>query len=139
MSFPLSEVLSGAALLLAVASPIITSAINSHAQKREREAIFYTQRQAEVFEKYLQTASAYISAPYGENINEFGEARGKILLFVDDEATEKILKLDKHLAVHDHNAKVNIPMLVSELSEISTLLLKKYPRLVKSSRKRKAK
>lgn len=134
MNFPFAEVLSGAALVLAVVSPIITAAINSHTQKREREAVFYLQKQAETFENYLKDASAFISHPSDANRNAYSESRGKIMLLVDSETSKKVLALDKELTHHGYASSADLFELVQKLHEINNCLLKTYPRLIKKRR-----
>lgn len=136
MAFSLSEVFSGAALILAVGSPIITAAINSHTQKRERKAVFYLQMRAEAFEKYLRSTGSLIISPSEQARKEYGEAMGCIFLMVDENTSQKILQLDRDLAPRQLSDRKDAITLNRELYEISRLLLPNYPRL-KNKRRNK--
>lgn len=136
MAFSLSEVFSGAALILAVGSPIITAAINSHTQKRERKAVFYLQMRAEAFEKYLRSTGSLIISPSEQTRKEYGEAMGCIFLMVDENTSQKILQLDRDLAPRQLSDRKDAITLNRELYEISRLLLPSYPRL-KNKRRNK--
>ena len=136
MAIVIADALAGSALLLSIASPIITAAINSHAKKREREASFYLQRKAEIFEEYLQSTSSFISFPSGEAYLSYGHARGLILLLADEEALEKIIELDQCLSNYDIPSPEVTNLLVAKLRQISDLLLRSYPRLKNKRRKR---
>lgn len=136
MAIVVADALAGSALLLSIASPVITSMINSHTQKREREAAFYKQKRAEIFENYLQSASAFISNPSDKAYAEYGKARGLILLFADADALDLILDLDSHLIEYRFATPGQSSLLFAKLRKISDLLICSYPRLKDKRRKR---
>ena len=97
MNFPWSEIFAGAALLLAVFSPVITACINARTQKVARESTFYLHHRAEVIENYVRYTGAYIR--FNDTVNEnYGAAYGEILLYVSGELSEKIIALNDLLS-----------------------------------------
>lgn len=90
----LSTALSGAALLLSIASPIITALINAHAQKEERETEFYLRRKAEVIENYVRHTSAFLWVKNTDNREKYGAAYGEIMLYVTGDVRNAIQKLN---------------------------------------------
>lgn len=90
----LTAALSGAALLLAVASPIITALINAHTQRKERETEFYLRRKAEVIENYVRNTSAFLWVKNADNREKYGAAYGEIMLYVTGDVRDAIQKLN---------------------------------------------
>lgn len=90
----LTAALSGAALLLAVASPIITAGINARSQRKARETEFYLQRKAEVIENYVRNTSAFLWVKSSENRSAYGSAYGEILLYVSGDVRNSIQNLN---------------------------------------------
>ena len=95
----LDNALTGAAFLLAVASPIITSLITAHTQKREREAVFYLQRRAEIFENYVKQTGRYLRYKNPENAAAYGAAYGEILLYLPAPLREAVSGLDARISI----------------------------------------
>lgn len=90
-----SSFFAGASLLLAVASPIITSVINYIVQKQERESRFQLQHKAEVFENYVRDTAIAISSPYEQEFQQYRKSYGEILLHTSGDLRQKIIDLDK--------------------------------------------
>lgn len=90
----LTTALSGAALLLAVASPIITALINARAQRKERETDFYLRRKAEVIENYVRNTSAFLWVKNTDNREKYGAAYGEIMLYVTGDVRDAIQTLN---------------------------------------------
>ena len=129
----ISDVFSGAALVLAVVSPFVTSVVNSYTQKREREAVFYLQRQADVFEEYVCRAGQCIKSPTQENLSAYGSAFGKTVLDVDYETAKEMQTLDELLSGDNDLAKTNY------LRAIAGRLVENNPRLVHRRRNKNTK
>lgn len=90
----LTAALSGAALLLSIASPIITAVINAHAQRQERESEFYLRRKAEVIENYVRSTSAFLWLKNNDNREKYGAAYGEIMLYVTGDVRNAIQNLN---------------------------------------------
>ncbi len=106
----LSLVISIAALILSVLSPVISSIIGGifHLKEKKMELDaeskrwnheFYEQHRAEVIERYINAVGKAAQIPKADNLLEFGESMGEIYIYVDqslwyllDLITEKIKK-----------------------------------------------
>ncbi len=90
----LSLVISIAALILSVLSPVISSVIGgvfhirekkldlkAEAERRNHE--FYEQHRAEVIERYINTVGKAAQNFVIGNIQEFGESMGEVYMYVD--------------------------------------------------------
>ncbi len=131
MSFPFTEVLSGAALLLAIASPIITSIINSYTQKREREAIFYLQRKAEIIENYVHCTGQYLQYKTLENAATYGAAYGEVLLYLSDDLQQAVVSLNNTI----QRNRPSTPHELTVFNAVCTALSEYAPRAKKKKRK----
>lgn len=131
MGFPFTEVLSGAALLLAIASPIITSIINSHTQKREREAVFYLQRKAEIIENYVRCTGQYLQNKTSENATAYGAAYGEVLLYLSDDLQQAVATLNDTI----QRGKPAVPHELTVFNAVCTALSEYAPRVKKKKRK----
>ena len=129
MAFSLSEVFSGAALVLAVGSPIITAVINSYTQKRERKAAFFDQRRAEVYDCYMKYASVYILNPTVESHCLYLEYLGMLLLLVDNDVADMVMELDREFRAYSFKEKGASAELMDKLAKICNRLSNSYPRL----------
>ncbi len=137
MSFTIDSVFTGAAFLLAVASPIISSAITAYSKRRERENSFFDKQRAEVYDSYMKSASVLVLRPSDENRVPYLESLGMLLLLVDTDTAAMLLALDTDFRSHSFASKENEPMLMKQLEEISLRLTETYPRLKYKRRKRK--
>ena len=91
-----SILISVAALVLSILSPVVSAWINGHYKIKEKEIdyhhekeqqsrAFYLQHKAEVIENYIKTAGRVINSNgLPENKQKFGEAMGEIYLYIPE-------------------------------------------------------
>jgi len=134
-TFDWNAAFTGIALLLAIASPIITSIINSFTTRREREASFYLQHQTEVIERYVQRAGIAIWGK--EGLSEYGKSYGEMILYChDDDLISQIVDLNaiiKDLFAYEGPDRKNEAMLL--FNDICFKLSKNPPRVKVKKRK----
>ena len=121
----LDTILTGAALLLAIASPLISAAITSKTQKREREATFFLQHKAEVIENYVRTTGAFLQHRSTDKAIIYGSAYSEIMLYVSDETAAKISELNNIIGFGYAETTSNEQSLFEEILQ---LLSKESPR-----------
>lgn len=126
----LNTVFSGAALLLAIASPIITALINSHTQKREYEVSFYLKKKAEVIENYVCCTGKLLRYKSVENTSEYGAAYGEVLLYVSDKLRKSIIQLNDLIQKGSPTTQHEYTM----FSAICERLSEETPRIKKNQR-----
>lgn len=90
-----SAFFAGAALLLAVASPIFTSIIQATAAKKTRDDEFYSQHKAEIIEKYASSACRMMYWVDQHSRDEYSKSFGELLLIVPDDLREKLKEFDQ--------------------------------------------
>lgn len=84
-TYQVTACLAGASLLLAIASPIISTGLNIwHQQKMKRIELNYL-HQTQVIEKYLTAVSGLINYTNGETQKEYGLACGEIYSAVPEQ------------------------------------------------------
>ena len=90
--FDLSVVLSGAALVLAIASPIITAVLNNRYNLKIHRSNLIDTRRLDVIENYLKYATM---CSYNEGVpEEFSLYKSLIFLYAPTYLQEKIIKLN---------------------------------------------
>lgn len=96
LRFDISIVISLAALLFSLLSPVLSSLISGFFRLREKKLelraeldkqwlAFHTQRRAEVIESYIQAVGRASESATRENLSRFGGARGEVYLYVDED------------------------------------------------------
>lgn len=114
MTERLSLIVAFAALVLSVASPLISAWISGHyrikeielQQKHDRELQrqqFYIQHRAEVIEKYIRSAGAEIYRGYPEDQKEFGEVSNEIYFYLDRSFWHLVETINSEIKSHDRN------------------------------------
>lgn len=140
MNLTLDSAFTGAAFLLAVASPIITAIITAHSQRKECKAVFFDQHSADVYDGYMKSASAFIRSPEDVNRKAYAEYLGMLLLLVDADTASMLMALDNDLRSHtfaNMERYGDLSSLMGQLGKISSRLTETYPRSVTCRRKRK--
>lgn len=88
-----STIIAIIALAVSVLSPVITTLVNNHHQRKSREWEFYEEHKAHAIENYLRCAGAVLESGRGD-ASEYGKSMGEILLYVSDSLRDKIVELD---------------------------------------------
>lgn len=133
MQIDWSTFFAGAALLLSVASPIVTSCINSHSQKREYESKFYTQNKAETIEGYVGATCQMFYWNDQNTRTEYSKYYGRILLIVPAEIADLIISLDTFLS-EEYKEDEELAQGKELLNTICLELSKHTPRIKKHKR-----
>ncbi len=97
MNVDWSALFAGVALLISVSSPIVTSCINAHAQKREYENKFHEQSKAETIEGYVGAACQMFYWNDQSTRIEYSKYYGRVLLIAPPEVSDLIIALDSFL------------------------------------------
>lgn len=113
-----------AALIISIASPIITSAINSWHEKRMYTFRFYDESKANALEEYALCTGRYLHFDTPETEMYYAAAYGKVLLYVSKDLMCKITHLDSQLQNADYDEDY-VSILFNEICE---LLQKDFPR-----------
>lgn len=118
MSDILTIVISIAALVLAVASPMISSLINGifrlkeqkqniEAERKLKSLEFYQQHRAEVIERYISSAGKFCKHKAPASQEEFGAASGEIYLYVDEALWPLLDKIEFDLRQYEYETASN--------------------------------
>ncbi len=90
-----SAIFAGAALLLAVASPIITSLIQSVSSRKTRNDEFYLEYKARAIEQYARSACRMMYWDDKDSRAEYSKSFGELLIVVPNEIRDKLKKFDE--------------------------------------------
>lgn len=125
MSFPFGEVLSGAAVVAAVISPVITSIVNNNHQIKLRKIDFEMNRRGMAIDGYIRSASELIKIQTYREEPEYARHMTEIYLYISPKLWHYIDTIDKHLQSEDYcKAQSTLTLFCKELS-------KEFPRSVK--------
>ena len=96
-TYQVTACLSGASLLLAIASPIITSFLNHRYEQKMKHIEWSTLHQAEVIEQYLTATGAVIQSATNEIELTYGSASAEIYLAVSEDLWPLIDEIDQKI------------------------------------------
>ena len=116
-----------AALIISIASPIITSAINAWHEKRMYTLRFFDESKATAFEEYTRNTGRFLHYHTPDTQMAYAESYGKVLLYVPKHLTTKIEHLDMQLQ-NEYYDDEQIMLLFNEICE---LLQNDFPRAKK--------
>ena len=134
-----NTVFTGIALVLSIASPVITSVINSFSQRREREVIFYLHHRAEVIERYVKSTGAIIHWNDKESQIEYGKSYGEILLYVSGSLRTSIESLNYRISNWGNLSDDDFKSMQMSFNDICKALSENSPRVKTKKRYRIAK
>ena len=123
--------MSLAAILLSVLSPLLTALINNHYHLKFKNMDFYETRRAGAIESYIHAAGAYIQNASIENAQAYGIAYGDIFLFAPSSLWPEIEALNKELI-----GPRNPILFHSHFTKICQSLSPEYPRIKDRTYKR---
>lgn len=117
--------LSGIALIISVASPIVTTIVNIWYQNKTRREDYLLHHRANVIEGYLQATGAVIHNYTTENVLLYGQHLGEIYMYISKDHWPTIQKIDSLIGDYNHR---NRTQLLTEFAELCTTLAKDPPR-----------
>ena len=100
-NFNISDLLSGIALIVSVASPMVTAVITSRSQKKIKEMELIDLRQADAISAYIQATGAYIHDPRSTTAASYGAAYGEIFLYAPESLWDPISSLNTKIVKRD--------------------------------------
>lgn len=116
---------TGAAFLLAIAAPIVSSIINLITQEIKHHRESRLLHKTEIIEDYVRYTGAYLR--YEKNGNEnYGAAYGKVLLYVPSEIAEKIIELNSMITPYiEKQNREKAAQLFDEICILLSMQIKK--------------
>ena len=93
--------MSGIALVISVASPMVTAIINSRSQRKLKEMELIDLRRADAIGSYIQATGAYIQDPRPATASAYGSAYGEIFLYAPQHMWDPIAKLNMKIVNRD--------------------------------------
>lgn len=130
-------IVGGAALLLAIASPVITTIANNCYNATVWKLEYYEKHRAEVIETYLKSIGEYIYSPREEAKIKYAQSLGEIFMYVQQEEMRKAIEavnsalvtldnmrtVDNALKAVDKNHNYNAEMMKNQNEAKNTHLL----------------
>ena len=115
-----SDWLSGAALVISVASPMITAAINNISQRKLKKMELIDLRRADTISAYIQATGAYIQDPRPSTASAYGSAYGEIFLYTPQSMWTAISELNDKIINRDTAASMyqDFSQICMELSRL---------------------
>lgn len=100
-NYNVSDWMSGIALVVSVASPMITAIINSRSQRKIKKMELVDLRRADAIASYIQATGAYIQDPRPETSAAYGSAYGEIFLYAPQSMWGAIAELNTKIINRD--------------------------------------
>lgn len=115
----LNEITPYIALIISVASPIITTLLNNKHQLKLHNAEFYSLHRAEVIEHYLQTIGLLLKNRTPENLEAYNKCFGEIFFYIPEKHW-KLIEIIDHSINNENStagARNNVKELCKQLSK----------------------
>lgn len=117
------------ALIAAIVSPIITTAITICHQTRMKRMEVYHVNKIHAFENYLSAATKCLLHNSNENLQGYGSAKGNVYLYAPPGLWPQLDKMDSLMDYYGKSEKEEARAL---LAEISKALSSEYTRIEKN-------
>lgn len=100
-NYSFSDMMSGIALVVSVASPMVTALINSRSQRKIKEMELIDIRRSDAIAAYIQATGAYIQDPRTSTAAAYGSAYGEIFLYAPETLWMSISGLNDKIVKRD--------------------------------------
>lgn len=100
-NFNVSDWMSGIALVVSVASPMVTAIINSRSQRKIKEMELIDLRRSDAISAYIQATGSYIQDPRTSTAAAYGSAYGEIFLYTPESLWMPISALNTKIVKRD--------------------------------------
>jgi hypothetical protein len=106
------------ALIVAIASPVLTSIINNRHQLKIKEIEMYQERRVKALENYLRSTSRLLATNLTDDLQGYGSARGEICLYISRELRDLVATMDELITNRDlSTAKAKLDPLIRAITE----------------------
>lgn len=100
-NYSVSDLMSGIALVVSVASPMVTAIINSRSQRKIKKMELIDLRRSDAIASYIQATGAYIQDPRCSTAANYGSAYGEIFLYTPESLWSAISNLNAKIVKRD--------------------------------------